>query len=83
MNKKYLEIKSKLLNDDNIERVVIDSIHEKIIITPNQGFNYNWMEDPLTNFKVNGNIKICSKIFKVISYLQNTNKVYELVLKEF
>lgn len=83
MNKKYLEIKSKLLNDDNIERVVIDPIHEKIIITPNQDFNYNWMEDPLINFKLNGTIKICSKIFKVISYLQNTNKVYELVLKEF
>lgn len=82
-NEEYLEIKSKLLKDDKIDKVVMDYLHEKIIITPNQDYNYNWMEDPLENFKVNGNIKLCNKIFKVVSYLQNMNKIYELVLKEF
>ena len=79
----YSKIKSLLLEDENIERVIIDNIHEKIFITPRQDLYYNWIEDPLTNFRYNGNIKIHNKIFKVIHYLQNMNKIYELVLKEY
>lgn len=79
----YSKIKSLLLNDENIERVVIDSLQEKIFITPRQDINYEWIEDPLVNFRYKGNIKIYNKTFKVISYLKNMNKIYELVLKEY
>lgn len=79
----YSKIKLALLEDENIERVIIDDIHEKILITPRQDLHYDWIEDPLINFKTNGNIKIHNRTFKVISYLQNMNKVYELVLKEY
>ena len=79
----YSKIKSILLQDENIEKVIVDTLHEKIIVIPNQSFNYKWMEDPLENFKINGNINICNKVFKVINYIQNVDKVYELVLKEF
>lgn len=83
MIKNYLKIKSVLLSDDNIEKVIIDNSRETISIIPRQDLNYNWMEDPLKNFKINGNIKICERVFKVVKYLQNKSKIYELVLKEF
>ena len=79
----YSKIKSLLLDDENIERVVIDDIQEKIFITPRQDINYYWIEDPLVNFRYKVSIKVFNKIFKVISYLKNKNKIYELVLKEY
>ena len=79
----YSKIKSLLLNDENVERVVIDDIQEKIFITPRQDVDYNWIEDPLVNFRYKGSIKVFNKTFKVISYLKNNNKIYELVLKEY
>ena len=82
-SKEYLEIKSALLNDNNIEKVVIDTSREQISITPRQDLSYGWMEEPLVNFKNKGNIKICNKVFKVINYIQNMDKVYELVIKEY
>lgn len=82
-NKEYKEIKSELLKDSNIQKVFIDTAREQISITPRQDKIYNWMEDPLANFKCRGNIIICNKVFKVTNYIQNMDKIYELVLKEY
>lgn len=79
----YANIKAELLKDDNISKVIINKPEEKLIVTPNQNRNYNWMEDPLEAFKDKGKIKICNKIFNVIKYYENMGKVYELVLKEY